>query len=139
MKNLYTALKKQSVGNTHLTRILSVLEETLVHFNIPKSDRSTMGEALLRFRIVKDRNFKYNPDDKMLQNFLSLDRYFGARLQETVVHPQVPCSLGLTEQQLSAYNTLHLFHRLWTKAAGTQNYDKKEWQEFEKRLEPFFQ
>lgn len=138
MKNLYTNLKKQAVGNIHLTRILNVLKETLLHFNIPASDQKTVAEALLRFRIVKDRNFKYKPDDEILQNFLSIDQYFGERLQETATQPLVPCSVGLTEQQLSAYNTLCLFHRLWTKAVGTENYDKKEWQELEKRLGPFF-
>jgi hypothetical protein len=139
MKNLYINLKQQAVGNIHLTRILDVLEETLAHFKIPTDDYEAVGESVLRFRIFKDRNFKYKPDDAMLQSFLSIDKYFGNRLQETATQPHVPCSVALTEQQLSAYNTLQLFHRLWTKAVNTPNYDKKEWQELEKRLDPFFE
>ena len=30
--------------------------------------------------------------------------------------------------------TDNLFHRLWTKAVGTKDYDKKEWQELERRI-----
>lgn len=31
--------------------------------------------------------------------------------------------------------TWHLFHRLWTKAVGTPDYVKKEWQELERRID----
>lgn len=30
--------------------------------------------------------------------------------------------------------TDNLFHRLWTKAVGTKDYDKKEWMELERRI-----
>lgn len=30
--------------------------------------------------------------------------------------------------------TRELFHALWTKAVGTEQYDKKEWMELERRL-----
>ena len=31
-------------------------------------------------------------------------------------------------------STHHLLHRLWTKAVGTPDYDKREWKELESRL-----
>jgi hypothetical protein len=34
-------------------------------------------------------------------------------------------------------HVLHLLHRLWSKAVGTSDYNKKEWKEFEAEVESY--
>jgi hypothetical protein len=41
------------------------------------------------------------------------------------------------EKALKA-DVLPLFHRLWGKAVGTSEYDKKEWQELERLIQKLF-
>ena len=36
---------------------------------------------------------------------------------------------------LATISVHELLHRLWTKAVGTEGYDKEEWRELERRVE----
>ena len=40
----------------------------------------------------------------------------------------------LVDPPKTAYDAELLFHRLWTKAVGTKDYDKREWQQLEMYL-----
>jgi hypothetical protein len=133
--NLFENLQKTAGTSQYHAKVLTALIATLNQFNVV-AERNTLAEALLRFRIFKDRNLRYNEDDQLLEQFLQMDQHFGKLLQESRNCPDLPVAQRLTDQQVADYNTNYLFHRLWTKAVATDSYDKREWRELEKRLRP---
>ena len=134
--NLFHDLQKTADTSQYHAKVLTSLISTLSRFNIQGPERETVAEALLRFRIFKDRNLRYNEDDQLLEQFLQMDQHFGKLLQESRPCPDLPVAQRLTDQQVADYTTNYLFHRLWTKSVATDSYDKREWRELEKRLRP---
>lgn len=133
--NLFEQLKDEAESVPYKARILKALLETLGYFNIPEAKQQSVAEALLQFRIFKDRNVDYNERDKLLGRLLSLDSHFGKLIRESSTFPEVPVSQKLTDAQIENLPADNLFHRLWTKAVGTELYDKREWQQLERYIE----
>jgi hypothetical protein len=134
--NLFEQLKSEAESVSYKARISKALMETLEHFNIPESKQPTVAEALLQFRIFKDRNLDYDEQDKLLGRLLSMDKHLSRLLQESCSATEVPLAQKLTDAQLEGLSISHLFHRLWIKAVGTESYDKREWQRLERCIVP---
>lgn len=45
---------------------------------------------------------------------------------------------GMSVTEHDAREISELFHKLWTKAVGTENYDKSQWIQLENLLHEFF-
>lgn len=133
--NLFEQLKDEAASVPYKARILKALMNTMEYFNIPETKQQSVAEALLQFRIFKDRKVDYNERDQLLGRLLSMDSHFGKLIRESSTFPEVPVSQRLTDTQIENLPADHLFHRLWTKAVGTSSYDKREWQQLERYIE----
>lgn len=49
----------------------------------------------------------------------------------------LPASVQATREELWQMPTMTIFHRLWTRAVDQPGYDKKEWQELERRCRDY--
>ena len=53
---------------------------------------------------------------------------------EPVFDTEIVVRVALPADVAGSLSTDHLLHRLWTKAVGTEGYNKAEWKELERRL-----
>jgi hypothetical protein len=57
---------------------LEALHATLDHFGV--TDKESIAEALLSFRIIKDHNLSYDKNDPLLKGLLAMDEHFNQSL-----------------------------------------------------------
>jgi len=72
--SLFTTLQHEARRNSVSAAQLRALEATLNHFQVRKG-RGSVADALLRFRIVKDHDLKFNSEDPLMGAFLRMDEY----------------------------------------------------------------
>ena len=82
MGNFYSNWLEKAKTSPHYARVLSAIEDTLIHFKIPESGKELMRETLIYFRVSKDKNLKYDKNDIRLETLLAMDRYLNNLLKK---------------------------------------------------------